>query len=408
MTTGTQVTEAAKTIDQALALKGNKAIKFWSDKDSVQPLIDFVVSEADAQVPDVTTDKGRKAIGTNARAISSSKTLLVDAIDASTKAAQLIVDNGKAVKKHVGETLDAKRKEVLKPRDDWKEEQALLEQERVDGIRDRITNIGAIATLQGTESKEELAGIIDALEAMDVSEGFEEFTQEAMKVKQEAIGTIHTAVNVLVQKEIDEQARIEREQEQAELAAEQKRLRIGERIMKLQQIPMTMFQSTAEEVSDKIHSLNTHQPTVEDFEDRHGEAMTAFNGVIANLDMLLQQKQQAEEAQRIIDEAAEKKLAEEAAAQEPVQEPVQEPQPSDTLERLPVEDNAPFMLDEEDEAVFNDVVADAKPEPQDPQPSSFDLAQSDLVVLAGLTHEQAEQVIKQIQQGNVNGLSASF
>ena len=429
MTTGTQVTEAAKTdvvtMETALKLKGKKAIDFFCTEENVQPLVDFVISESDALVPDTSTKKGRDAIGSNALKVSKSRKALEDAISNATKDAQVIVTNGKEVKKSVTQQLNDHREKILQPRVEWQAEQDRIEQERVDGIRDRITNIGAIATLQGTESKEELAGIISALEAMDVSEGFEEFTQEAMKVKQEAIGTIHTAVNVLVQKEIDEQARIEREQEQAELAAEQKRLRIGERIMKLQQIPMTMFQSTAEEVKAKIESLNAHQPTVEDFEDRHGEAMTAFNGVIANLDMLLQQKQQAEEAQRIIDEAAEKKLAEEAAAQEPVQEPVQEPQPSDTLERLPEEDNAPFMLDKEDEAVFNDVIADAhhvgtgsmmvtdegvKHIPQDEirkSPLEMD-AENDLIVLAGLTSQQAAQVVAQVQQGNVRGLSFNY
>ncbi|AUR96772.1 coil containing protein [Vibrio phage 1.232.O._10N.261.51.E11] len=412
MTTSTQVTTAAKTdvttMETALKLKGRKAIDFFCNEENVQPLVDFVISEADALVPDVTTDKGRKAIGSNASAISKSRKLLEEAIGNATKDAQEVVNRGKAVKKSVVAQLNDKRTKVLQPRVEWQEEQDRIEQERVDDIRERITNIGNLATLQGTESKEELAGIIDALEAMDVSEGFEEFTQEAMKVKQEAIGTIHTAVNALVQKELDEQARIEREQEQVELEAERKQVEITGRIQKLQQIPMTMFQSTAEEVSDKIHSLNTHQPTVEDFEDRHGEAMTAFNGVIANLNMLLQQKQQAEEAQRIIDEAEEKKLAEEAAAQEPVQEPVQEPQPSDTLERLPEEDNAPFLMDEEEAEAFNDVIADAKPEPQEPQPTQFELAQSDLIVLAGITGEQAAQVIKQIQQSNVRGLYANF
>ena len=429
MTTSTQVTEAAKTdvvtMETALKLKGRKAIDFFCNEENVNPLIDFVIAEANALVPDVSTDKGRKAIGSNAMNISKSRKLLEEAISSATKEAQETVNRGKAVKKKVVEQLNEKRKEILKPRDEWEAEQERIEQKRVKGIQDRIANISNLAILRGSEDKDELGVLIDAIEAMDVSEGFEEFSGDAAKAKSDALNIINNAVTALVQAEMEEQARIEREQEQAKLEAERKQVEITGRIQKLQAIPMAMFQSTAEEVSDKIDSLNTHQPTVEDFEDRHGEAMTAFNGVIANLDMLLQQKQQAEEAQRIIDEAAEKKLAEEAAAQEPVQEPVQEPQPSDTLERLPEEDNAPFMLDKEDEAVFNDVIADAHNVgtgsvmvtdesvmhiPQDEirkSPLEMD-AENDLIVLAGLTSQQAAQVVAQVQQGNVRGLSFNY
>lgn len=416
MTTSTQVTEAKKTeitpanvmeiypLETLTTLKGRKAFEVFSNVELLKPYIKKIHEDSTATVYDFTKSKEYTACGSASKKVSSSRKAIVEAIAASIKTEQDRVNQAKSVKKYVETEMNITRDAVLAPRKAYDEEKAALEQKRIDGIRDRIVNIGAIAILTGTESKEELAGIIDALEAMDVSEGFEEFTQEAMKVKQEAVQVIHNAVNDLVQKEMDEKARIEREREQAEIAAEQKRLKIGERIMNLQQIPMTMFQSTAEEVSDKINSLNANQPTEEDFEDRHGEAMTAFNGVIANLNMLLEQKQQAEEAARIVAEAEKKRLAEEAAAEAAAQQP----QPSDTLERLPEEDNAPFMLDEKDEPMFNDCIADAKPEPQEPQPTQFELAQSDLIVLAGITGEQAAQVIKQIQQSNVRGLYANF
>lgn len=342
MTTSTQVTTAAQqdvlTMEQALKLKGKKAIDFFCNIDNVQPLIDFVKKEALSQVPDLTTKKGRDAIGTNARKVSSSKKLLEDAVKAATTDAQLIVDNGKSVKKHVAESLEQVRKDVLKPRDEWKAEQERIEQERISAIRERINNITALGNVTGKEDKDELGIKIDAIKAMDVSDGFGELTQEAVQAKESAIQNLNDAVSAIIQKEIEEENARKLAEEQEKLAAQQRDTEITARIQKLQGIPFAMFNSTAKEVQDKLDALNKHKPTAEDFGERHQEAVTAFDGVVDNLTQLLGQKQQMEAMQA----QQEDKVIVDAVVEDIKQEP------------------GAFELPESEQAVFNDVIADAQ------------------------------------------------
>lgn len=77
----------------------------------------------DAHVPDISTDKGRKAIASLARKVSSSKTYLDDlgkSLTADLKAQCGIVD---AERKRAREELDELRDKVRKPLTDWEDKE---------------------------------------------------------------------------------------------------------------------------------------------------------------------------------------------------------------------------------------------------------------------------------------------
>ena len=116
------------TFDQAIQLKGRKAIDFFSNQENLTPLIEFVQKEANSVVPDVKTKKGRTAIGSTARKVSQSRKLLTDAIDSSVSEMEAKVKVAKQSSEYVTEELNQTRDAVLEIRKTWQAEQDLIEE----------------------------------------------------------------------------------------------------------------------------------------------------------------------------------------------------------------------------------------------------------------------------------------
>lgn len=326
------------TFDQAVALKGNKAIDFFSNKENIDPLIQHVKEQALAETPDVSTKKGRDAIGSNALKVSKSRKALTQAIDKSVADLKSKVQTANEVKKHVTEELNALRTDILKPRDEWQAEQDRIEAERKAEIQGRITNIRLLGEYQTSETKEELASRIEALNAMDVSEGFAEFTQEAMKAVQEGINNLNARVQQIVEEEV-------KAEQERQMEAERRKLQITERIQKLQGIPLAVMSGTAKDVSEKLEAVRNNPPKAEEFDDQFDTAQAAYTNVISQLEMMFDQKTQLEKMQ-----------ARQQAEQE---EALKAAQPEPELETEEEQQGSPFALPESEHAVFNDVIADA-------------------------------------------------
>lgn len=276
------------SFEKATALTGKKAIDFFTDKEKVMMLVDEVNKEVKSFVPNVKTQKGRDEIGSIALKVSKSRKALEQAIDSSVADLQAKVKSARSVKKAIVDALNETRAEILKPRDDWQAEQDRIEQERIDGIKERIENLRMIGATASTESnKEVIAGQIEALENVDVSVGFDEFTQDAAKAVQESILSLNARIQAIVLSEREEAQR-------KQLEEEQKKNKINERLHTLAQIPMSLFGKSSAEIQAKIDSLENFEVSESEFEERTAEAVASKDQVVANLKIMLSQAVQLE------------------------------------------------------------------------------------------------------------------
>lgn len=329
------------TFEQATSLTGKKAIDFFSDSANVYPLIEQVKQEALSLVPNVQTKKGRDEIGSTALKVSKSRKAIVEAIDKSVADLKAKVQTANEVKKIVVSELNQTREEVLKPRNEWQAEQDRIEAERVAEIKGRIANIESIGIYAVDENKEDLAHRIDALEAMDVSEGFSEFTADAATAIASATKSLNDRILQIIE---EEKAEAQRKQ----LEAEQKKNRIQERLTNLVQIPLGLMGKHSSEIQAKIDSLQAFAVLEEDFEDRTEEAKTSLSQVVSQLEMMVNQAKQLEEAQAKTQAEEQAKREQEKAdrLQREAEEKAKQPEPMpEPVQQAVVEQSKPLVGD---------------------------------------------------------------
>ena len=173
-------------------------------------LVDRIAEEVRKHVPDVTTKKGRDAIGSLAAKVSKSKTIAekyAKDLVAEEKARIKLVDDDRI---QFVKRMDALRDEILAPRDAW--EQA--EKDRVAKHENAIESIKNNACYYIDTTLVELKQSLAFAEQVVVDESFEEYQEQAKIAKYEAIELLRVAVA----------SREKYEAEQAEL----ERLRIAE------------------------------------------------------------------------------------------------------------------------------------------------------------------------------------
>lgn len=337
------MTNELMTIENVVALKGKKAIEVLSSIEKLQPLVDHVRTEALSVQFDVTTSKGRKEVGTAANNVVQSRKPIVEAIDKHISDHQAVVTGLKEAKGYIENEFKLIKDEVLKPRTEWQAEQDRIENERKEGIQSRIDNLRAVGALTGDEDRDHIESLIEALEAQDLSTGFDEFTQEAMQVRQEIIKNLSDRIMQIVENEIQEKNRIE-------------------------------------------SAINKMKATVSDMFDAPRATIQAAFEEVCNLTIDDSFGDRKEEAQRVKEQTQKKlsKLIEMA---------------DDDEEELPFTDA--HMISEEDEAIFNDCVAD-KPDrvSHDAPAENHDndvLAHEICEYAEGvLTLEQAHHIIKMV------------
>lgn len=190
-------------------------------------LFERIAQEARSHVPDVTTKKGRDAIGSLALKISKSKTFIEKCgkeLVAEQKAQIKVIDDDRiaTVKK-----FDELRNEILAPRDAW--EQA--EKDRVAKHENAIQAIKGFANNDFliTANSSMIEGVIAALNDQVIDPSFDEYEEQAKLAKFETIEVLRKALTETQALEIEraelerlriaEQQRIQQERE-AQIARE--------------------------------------------------------------------------------------------------------------------------------------------------------------------------------------------
>ncbi|HEM7379969.1 TPA: hypothetical protein U2N26_003370 [Acinetobacter nosocomialis] len=198
-------------VNELQVLEHNVIVAAFAKRGGTDELYERIAQEVCSHVPDVSTKKGRDAIGSLALKISKSKTLIEKCgkeLVAEQKAQIKVIDDDRI---SIVKKLDLLRNEVLAPRDAW-------EQAEKDRVEKHQANIRAIKNLHDErtpyqESIEIKSRIIE-LEGFEVDASFEEYEQEAKLAKLETLDKLRNAL-------------VDREKFEAE-SAELERLRKAE------------------------------------------------------------------------------------------------------------------------------------------------------------------------------------
>lgn len=196
-------------VNELQVLEQNVIVAAFAKRGGTDELFEHIAQEVRSHVPDVTTKKGRDAIGSLAMKVSKSKTLIEKCgkeLVAEQKAQIKLIDDDRIA---IVKKFDQLRDEILAPRDAW--EQA--EEDRVKKHQDAIIGIKMPADLLQNHpaewTSENIKVAINDLENVCIDSCFEEFEQEAKLTKFETLEKLRTALAAREKYEA-EQAELER------------------------------------------------------------------------------------------------------------------------------------------------------------------------------------------------------
>lgn len=196
-------------VNELQVLEQNVIVAAFSKVGGTEELFEHIAQEVRSHVPDVTTKKGRDAIGSLAMKVSKSKTLIEKCgkeLVAEQKAQIKLIDDDRIA---IVKKFDQLRDEILAPRDAWEK----AEEDRVKKHQAAIIGIKMPADLLQNHpaewTSENIKVAINDLENICIDASFEEFEQEAKIAKFETLEKLRTAL-VAREKYEAEQAELER------------------------------------------------------------------------------------------------------------------------------------------------------------------------------------------------------
>ncbi|MFI8394050.1 hypothetical protein ACIGEI_12445 [Pseudomonas sp. NPDC078863] len=199
------------------------ALSVYSTANGLDPWLSQIRAEVDkflSVLPDLATDKGRKAFASMAHKVAKSKTAL-DAVGKELSAQQKEVPKRiDAERKRVWDTLESWQKEIRKPLDDWEE----AEERRTASIKDDIAKITALAVDLDGITAEDLSERIARIDAVAIADKWAEFQVDAALAKESTLNTLRNALAArqkyeadqaeLAQRRADDEARAQRERDE--------------------------------------------------------------------------------------------------------------------------------------------------------------------------------------------------
>ncbi|MDI9691403.1 hypothetical protein QM268_02850 [Acinetobacter baumannii] len=220
-------------VNELQVLEQNVIVAAFAKRGGTDELYERIAQEVRSHVPDVSTKKGRDAIGSLALKISKSKTLIEKCgkeLVAEQKAQIKVIDDDRI---SIVKKFDLLRDEILAPRDAW--EQA--EKDRVAKHEESILSINFYKTaVIADKDSVWLKGVIRNVEEIVIDSSFEEFEEQAKIAKYETLEFLRTTLAAREKYEAEqaelerlrksEQERLQREHEEriAHEAAERVRL----------------------------------------------------------------------------------------------------------------------------------------------------------------------------------------
>lgn len=197
------------------------ALQIYQTPNGLDPYIERIRQEVTGHAPNLKTDKGRKEIASRAFKVRKIKAALdglgKEQVDRLKEIPKLI----DAERKRMRDELDALADEVRKPLTDWEEAEAsrvALHRAALDGMAEQAREVGGLDV-------ETLRQRIAIVESAVMGESWEEFEEEAHRVKAKALEILNTALTdrqkyEAEQAELAELRRKQAEQEQKDREAE--------------------------------------------------------------------------------------------------------------------------------------------------------------------------------------------
>jgi hypothetical protein len=227
----TQTAELIETETTALAVININPVAVYTNAEAFDEYLARVRKKVtEGFTPDLTTDKGRKAIASQAFVVTKEKTALVAAGKKLTEDARAMIKSVTEARNGMEERLDALAKEVRRPLTEWEEREAA----RVKRCEDAIKQLRAHAVISFDETAASVqvrwAAVNDVV--IDAAE-FGEFLDMAEQLKASALDALDAGFKRLTKEEADRAelealraAKAEQERIAAEQAAEAERVRL--------------------------------------------------------------------------------------------------------------------------------------------------------------------------------------
>lgn len=216
----------AKAIEPAtestvVALIEANPVVVFTNPEKFDAFYEKVAEEVRGHVPDLTTDKGRKAIASLAYKVARSKTALDEAGKALTEDKRAEIKKVDEARKAIRDKLDALKEEARKPLTEWE----AAEEERVAKVKATIKSLQDAAVVSIDDSVDTVRDRLDTIQGIEITgEVFQEYEAAARAQFETASATL-TAAAERLEREAQERAELERlrqekvEREEREAAA---------------------------------------------------------------------------------------------------------------------------------------------------------------------------------------------
>lgn len=290
---------------QVLEQNSNAIVEAFKTEGGAKALFDRIAEQARSVVPDLSTDKGRKAIASMARKVASTKTAF-DAHGKQLKEQYTVITNKiDADRKLFRDSCDALRDEIRKPLTEWEE----AREAHIQAIKDRISAFDS-GRVDAFSSSDLIKQVISEVEAIAIDESFEDFANEAAIKKDAALNSFKKSLEEALKREA-EQAELERLRKE-QLEREQRER--DERIAK-EAADKARIEAEAKALAEKRRVEREKQEAEEKAEREKREAAEREARLIAEKEEAELRAQQAAamERQRIEREQAAKEEAERKA-----------------------------------------------------------------------------------------------
>lgn len=192
-----------ESTELAILPPAETALQVYQQPSGLDPYIERIRAEVTGHVPDLTTDKGRKAIASLAFKVRKSKTALDNLGKQLVDDLKEIPKKIDAERKRMRDQLDALADEVRAPLDEWE----AAEQQRVANHKHELVMLEGFSEC-GDLDAAMIRANIEHIEGLQIDEGWEEFEAEAHRAKAKTLESMRAALA----------AREKYEAEQAELA----------------------------------------------------------------------------------------------------------------------------------------------------------------------------------------------
>ena len=199
---------------ELVIIEQNAVVLAFSKQGGTDELFERIESQVKSIVPDVSTKKGRDAIGSNSEKVSKSKVLVesyAKELVAEQKKQTKLVDDDRI---NFCKKMDALRKEILAPRDAYIQ----AEEDRVNSIKAKIKEFDS-GRVDLLSSSDLIQTVIDEVSAIAIDDIFQEFANEAAIAKDAALSTYKKSLSAALKREAEQaeltrlrQEAIEREQ----------------------------------------------------------------------------------------------------------------------------------------------------------------------------------------------------